>query len=375
MSLSCRERVTRAIRFEAVDRVPVMHAVLPAGWYRHGAALHEILSRYPRDLAAVAHVDERAGGGATFGYQSSRDLGAAYPVADDFAYLGARSFELGTVGVRGLSRDEWGCVWERIDPGIVGQVVEHPLADWRALATYRWPDPLAYWRFDEPAIQATISAARAQDKYLVAYAGNLFELIQWLRGYTQLLVDLVEDVAKVRELAERVTEYDLATGDYWRGHDSDAVSFNDDWGTQQALMIRPELWREVFRPCYQRLFDRVHAAGRHVHFHTDGNTTAILPDLVDLGADVVNLQLSAMDVEEVAGLIGGRVCLRTDIDRQYILTRASPDEVTQYVHRVLDAFGGPQGGVIACGEINSDSRLDNVAAMYEAFALFGTYAV
>ena len=372
--MSSRERVRRAIRFEGVDRAPLMHAVLPAGWYQHGESLHAILRRYPRDLAARSGVDERAGGGATFGYQSSRDLGAAFPVADDFAYLGARSFELGEVGLRGLSRDEWGCVWERIDPGIVGQVVEHPLSDWRALATYRWPDPLAYWRFDEPAIRATVASAREDDKYLVAYAGNLFELMQWLRGYTQLLIDTVEDVAKVKDLAERVTEYDLATVDYWLGWGGDAVAFNDDWGTQQSLMIRPDLWREVFRPCYARLFDRVHAAGRHVHFHSDGNTTAILPDLVELGVDVVNLQTSAMDVEEVARLIAGRACLRTDVDRQYVLTRATPAAVTDCVRTLFDLFGGPRGGVIACGEINSDSRLANVAAMYDAFERYGTYA-
>jgi uroporphyrinogen decarboxylase len=370
--VNSRERVTRAIEFAGIDRAPVMHAVLPAGWYRHASDLHAILAQYPRDLAARP-VDARAGGGATFGYKSTADLGARYPVADDFAYLGARTFELGTVGERGRSRDEWGCVWERIDPGIVGQVIEHPLADWKTLADYRWPDPLAYWRFDAPAIAATIADARAADKYLVAYAGNLFELMQWLRGYTQLLMDVVADVGLVQELAARVTDYDLATVEYWLSFDGDAIGFNDDWGTQQALMISPDTWRRVFKPCYKRLFDRVHAAGRHVHFHTDGNTTAIIPDLIELGADVVNLQLSAMDMDEVARLAAGRVCLRTDIDRQYILTRASEAEVTEYVRRVFELFGSARGGIIACGEINSDSRLANVAAMYEAFERFGTY--
>jgi uroporphyrinogen decarboxylase len=370
--VNSRERVTRAIEFAGVDRAPIMHAVLPAGWFRHGADLHAILSRYPRDLATQS-IDGRAGGGATFGYQSTAGLGASFPVVDDFAYLDARSFELGTVGASGLSRDEWGCVWERIDPGIVGQVIEHPLADWGALPGYRWPDPLAYWRFDAPSIAATIANARAADKYLVAYAGNLFELMQWLRGYTQLLMDVVAAVELVRELAARVTDYDLATVDYWLSLDGDAIAFNDDWGTQQALMISPDAWRRIFKPCYKRLFDRVHAAGRHVHFHTDGNTTAIIPDLIELGADVVNLQLSAMDIDEVARIAAGKVCLRTDIDRQYILTRASEAEVTDYVRRVFDAFGGERGGIICCGEINSDSRLANVAAMYKAFERFGSY--
>jgi hypothetical protein len=353
----------------------MMHAVLPAGWFRHGQALHAILRRYPRDLVApgAARPDLRAGGGATFGYQASKELSDLYPVVDDFGYVDARSFQLGVVGVQGRSRDEWGCVWERLDPGIVGQVVEHPLAEWSAFDAYRWPDPRAYWRFDTPNLAASIARARAQGKYVVAYAGNLFELMQWLRGYEQLLIDFAEDQGKVRALAEQVAAYDLATVEAWLDLDGDAIGFNDDWGTQRALMIRPDLWRGIFKPLYRKLFDRVHAGGRHVHFHTDGNTLAILPDLVELGADVVNLQLSAMDPDQVAQVIAGRVCLRTDVDRQYVLTRAEPAEVTAYVRRILDLFGGPRGGVIACGEINSDSSLANVAAMYEAFERYGTY--
>jgi len=371
--MDSRERVRRAIAFECPDRAPVMHAVLPAGWYQHGAALHEILARYPRDLAtgAAFAAGERAGGGATFGYQASRDLAALYPVDDDFAFVSPRSFELGTAGVAGYSRDEWGCVWERIDPGIVGQVIEHPLADWDHLASYRWPDPRAYWRFDQPSIEQAIAAGRARGKYIVAYAGNLFEQMQWVRGYVELLLDFAEAPERATLLAQRIADYDLATVDMWLGFDGDAVAFNDDWGTQQALMIQPEAWRSIFKPHYKQMFDRVHAAGRHVHFHTDGNTIEILPDLIELGADVINLQTSAMDLEATARIGAGKFCLRTDIDRQYILTRASPAEVTEYVRRLFELFGGPRGGVIASGEINSDSSLPNVRAMYEAFERFG----
>jgi uroporphyrinogen decarboxylase len=351
-----------------------MHAVLPAGWYRHGAELHAILREYPRDLAHEVRVqDERAGGGATFGYQSSRDLASRFPVADDFAYVGARTFQLGLPGQAGLTSDEWSCVWEKLDPGVVGQVVQHPLANWDRLPDYRFPDPLAAWRFDEPALAETVRSARANRKYLVAYAGNVFELMQWLRGYEGLMLDLATDRDRAILLGQRVTEYNLATVDRWVAGDCDAVGFNDDWGTQTALMVRPEVWREVFAPLYRQLFDRVHAAGKDVHFHTDGNTLEIVPDLIALGADVVNLQLSAMDMAATARVMAGRVCLRTDIDRQYILTRASPAEVTAYVRQVCELFGSERGGLILCGEINSDARLANVRAMYEAFDQFGRY--
>ena len=369
MTLSSRERVRRAVEFEGVDRVPIMHAVLPAAWFKFGQRLNKILEKYPRDLAAKG----KGGKPATAGYKYTKELAQSININDDFSYLEARTYQYGEVGQKGRSTDEWGCIWERIDSGIVGQVVQHPLERWEKVKEYRFPDALAYWRFDLPQIDKTVQQAKEEQKYIIAYGGNLFELLQWLRGYENLMIDIMQEPERVRYLAEKIVEYNLKTVERWMEFEVDAILFQDDWGTQKQLMIPPHLWRDIFKPYYARLFALVHRAGRHVHFHTDGFTLNIIPDLIEIGVDVLNPQFSTMNLEQLAQMVAGKVCLRSDIDRQYILNRASPEEVKDYIKRVLKLFSSSQGGLIAYGEVNSDASLENVETMYEAWEQFGRY--
>ena len=93
----------------------------------------------------------------------------------------------------------------------------------------------------------------------------------------------------------------------------------------------------------------------------------IIPDLIELGVDVLNCQASVMDMKELSKYAGS-VAFRTDIDRQNILPFVSPSEVKEYVFRLFHDLGTSDGGIIACGEISEDVPLENIRAMYEAFA-------
>jgi uroporphyrinogen-III decarboxylase len=371
--MTSRERVIRAIEFKGPDRIPVMHAVLPAAWYKYGEELAKILSKYPRDIASGSGKSDVSKRPASAGYKYSEDLTKRWTFEDDFAYLEPRSFQYGTPGEAGDSTDEWGCIWRKIDPGIVGQVVKSPLEDWDNIRNYRFPDPLAYWRFNIPEIEMTVSYAQQKNKYIIAYSGNLFELLQWIRDYVPLMMDIMEDRDRVRFLIEKIVDYNLKTLEFWLKYPVDGILFQDDWGTQRQLIINPEIWRELFKPYYKELFDAVHRAGRHVHFHTDGYTIDIIPDLIEIGVDVLNPQFSAMNLEDLAKIVAGKVCIRSDIDRQYILPKATPEEVDLYVKRIIELFSSKDGGFIGMGEINSDSKLENIEAMYEAFEKYGRY--
>lgn len=371
--MTSRERVIRAIEFNRPDRIPIMHAVLPAAWYKYGDRLAGILSKYPRDLSLNSGRSEISARPASAGYKYSDDLSKKWVFEDDFVYLEPRSFQYGTPGKAGESTDEWRCTWKKIDPGIVGQVIKSPLADWDNIKDYRFPDPLAYWRFNIPEIEETINYAQQKGKYIIAYSGNLFELLQWIRDYVPLMMDIMEDSDRVRFLIERIVDYNLKTLDFWLRYPVDGILFQDDWGTQRQLIINPKIWRELFKPYYKELFDAVHKAGRHVHFHTDGYTIDIIPDLIEIGVDVLNPQFSAMNLEDLAKIVAGKVCIRSDIDRQYILPKASVEEVDLYIKKVIELFGSNNGGFIGMGEINSDSKLENVEAMYEAFEKYGRY--
>ena len=121
----------------------------------------------------------------------------------------------------------------------------------------------------------------------------------------------------------------------------------------------------------RKIVDAVHAAGKHFYFHTDGCTLDILPDLIEIGVDVINPQFSSMDLEAVAEVCAGRVCISSDIDRQRLLPRGSPREIREHVRSVVRLFGGPEGGLIGRAEIGPDVPLENAEAVFCAFAEFG----
>ena len=111
-------------------------------------------------------------------------------------------------------------------------------------------------------------------------------------------------------------------------------------------MIDPVLWRKYFKPVYKDFVNAVKKRGLNTDFHSDGNVTKILDDLLEIGINVLNVQLSAMDIDVVSDICRGRVCIRTDIDRQHLLQFGSTDDVRNYVRNLIEKFGTKDGGLI-----------------------------
>jgi uroporphyrinogen decarboxylase len=103
------------------------------------------------------------------------------------------------------------------------------------------------------------------------------------------------------------------------------------------------MWQRLFKPLYRRIFDEIHHWGKDVFFHSCGNVLAIIPDLIDLGVDVVDpIQPGAMDLNEVARQFGGRISFSGGIDDQR-LEDCTAKEVKDMVRRAIATVGGPFG--------------------------------
>lgn len=334
-----RQRVIRAIEMTGPDRVPIMHDVLAGAVARHGESLDRLHARFPQDLVRV--------GSSTYG-------------------------EFGPeIGVP--SRDPWGCLWTRHTDEHKGQVTFHPLADWSGLDDYRPPDTST----DEimAAVLQRIAAA-AGEKYTLADGDTLWQRMYYLHGFAPIHADVLLEPDRCRRLRDVILEVILQRVRRLAELDGlDGVHFRDDWGTQQAMAIRPDLWREMFKPAYRTMFEAVHAGGKHVWFHSDGVIDPIIPDLIELGADVLNPQSNCMPRELLASLVAGRVCLLGDLDRQWALPCGSTDDVRAAVRADIDTYARFHGGLIARGEVAGDVPLANVEAMLEEMYVYGRYDV
>jgi hypothetical protein len=147
----------------------------------------------------------------------------------------------------------------------------------------------------------------------------------------------------------------------------DAVALMDDWGSNTALLISPNMWRAIFKPLYKAYCDIIHAAGKFVFFHSDGNIEAIYGDLIEVGVDALNSQLFCMNIEELGRKHRGRVTFWGEIDRQQILPYGTTQDVHNAVQRVRTALDDGRGGVIAQCEWGKDNSRENVQAVFDAW--------
>jgi uroporphyrinogen decarboxylase len=134
-------------------------------------------------------------------------------------------------------------------------------------------------------------------------------------------------------------------------------------------MISPAMWRRQFKEYYRSIFAEVHRWGKDVLFHSCGNVASIIPDLIEVGVDVLDpLQPGPINLKEVARQFGGKVSFSGGIDDQR-LEDYSPQKVKEMVRRTIDTLGRPFGNsyiVAAANSILPSVPLENLAAMIQA---------
>jgi uroporphyrinogen decarboxylase len=332
--MDSRERVLRALRFERPDRPPRELWYLPGiGMFRKDE-LDQVLARYPPDLARPPDP-----------YGSSRRAA-------------------GTRNTVGTYTDEWGCIWSVGEPGVIGEVSRPPLTDWSALESYEAP----YEVLEKADFSAVRAFCSESTRFVLASTGvRLFERMQFLRGTEALFMDLAYGSDQVLHLRNLVHAYFMQELALWCETEVDGISFMDDWGAQKGLLIAPRLWRELFKPLYAEYCRAIHQAGKFVFMHSDGDISAIYPDLIEIGVDALNSQLFCMDIEELGRLYKGKITFWGEIDRQTVLPFGRPGDVREAVRRVRAALDDGAGGVIAQCEWGLDAPRANVEAVFEAW--------
>jgi len=330
--VTSRERVRRCIRFETPDRPPRQLWTLPIAVQKHPEAVRRIQERFPADI----------GGPAWDPPVSLRRKGDQYAI--------------------GTYIDDWGCEFENIQAGVIGEVKRPQLADWSRLKDLEAP-----WEVvPKPEHLARVNPCCAEsDLFTMAALPTLFEQMQFLRGTQNLFIDLLERPRELFALRDKVHEYNLAVAKAWLATDIDGVSMNDDWGTQSALLIPPEIWRGIFRPGYAELVQLTKAAGKAFFLHSDGHILEIYEDLIEIGVDAVNSQLFCMDIEAVGRRFKGAITFWGEIDRQHVLPSPDPQVAREAVRRVAKALHDRSGGVIAQCEFGAGANPACVEAVFE----------
>lgn len=339
MTATSRELVHQTLRFQNPPRAPRQLWVLP--W----AAIH-----HPKDLASIQ-------------LEFPDDIGGVSGHLREFPKTHGNPYEVGEFV------DEWGSISHNIQPGVIGEVKIPLIGDWEQDAG-RVHIPAEWLTLDRDLINRDCDAT---DRFVMAgCCPRPFEQMQFLRGSENLYVDLAQQQQQMMRFLHKMHAFycDLLTA--WAKTNVDALMFMDDWGSQRQLLIRPALWRDLFKPLYRDYAQIAHSHGKRIFMHSDGHILAIYPELVELGIDAVNSQLFCMGIENLEAY-AGKITFWGEIDRQNLLPNGSVEDIVAAVDSVHHSLWR-NGGCIAQCEFGAGALPQNVRTVYKRWNELATPA-
>lgn len=275
--------------------------------------------------------------------------------------------------------DEWGCLWQSDDEtgSDMGQVANIPLEEWEDMDTYVFPDPKAEGRFD--GLEEALAEAEEKGLYVQLNSPQcIFERMHFIRGFEDTLMDCIAEPEEIERLAEKLADYQIGIIEeaYRLGKGRiHCYDTTDDWGTQQALMISPEIFREIFKPQYKRVFDKAHECKMDIRFHTDGRINDILEDLIELGVDIINIhQPRLVNIDEISKIAQGKICFEVAVDIQETLPTGDKAKIEEEVKELVSKWATKDGGMIGVeyGYLNAiGTTKESMMYALECFEKYG----
>ena len=229
-----------------------------------------------------------------------------------------------------MVKDIWGVIRRHIDysEGSYLEVETYPLEgdiSISDLENYPWPDPDDYDYSIIPGI------CEKYGEYAILNVGDrlnrtsVLKAAIYLRGMQQFMFDMALNPALVKALLGKISDYYLAHNEriFKAGKGLiDIFMMGDDFGTQRGLLISPQMFREFFAPKLKEFADQAKSYGLKVMLHSCGSVRELIPDLIEIGVDILNpVQTNAegMIPEELKREYGDCICFHGGVDIQQIL--------------------------------------------------------
>ena len=268
--------------------------------------------------------------------------------------------------------------------GLYFDDVVHPLADAQTTADIE----AHHWEYDiEPDLleflndRVTYLVEETDQAILEAgFFPSVYEAAQSLRGWEQFMMDLAADpkfagylMDKLVEMhIERFRQYIEAVGD--RVH---VIAAGDDLGMETGPQLSPDLYHRMIKPRQQKLYRYIkdHSSAK-LFLHSCGSIHKLIPDLVEVGVDILNpIQVAATDMDSAKLkqefgkelVFWGGGC-----DTQHVLSFGTPEDVREEVKRRVGDLA-PGGGFVfnQVHNIQADVPPENIEAMFDAAREFG----
>jgi uroporphyrinogen decarboxylase len=203
--------------------------------------------------------------------------------------------------------------------------------------------------------------------------GELFETAWRLRGFENFMIDLIQRKELVGYLLDQLTSMLIENVVILARAGIDLLLLDDDVAMPTGLMISPEIWREHFKGRMARVIESAREESPEilVFYHSDGDFTRLIPDLVDIGINVINpVQPDCMDGEVIKREFGGRLAIWGAVGSAALWDRGTPEQMRFEVKQRIQSLG-PDGLLLAPAYDIDFSPFENIVAFVEAVDEYG----
>jgi len=357
-----RERVVTTLRRQVPDRVPK--------WISFSALLQEKFQDWTGANDPQEYFDLEL-----------RKVSAGPTKKDtDFSpYIGKLAEGTPVLHSYGNSScDEWGIGYE-VEPATYYSKRVSPMKGFdcaKQVEEYPFPDLGEAYRYAEA--RERVEAIHDKGYAVVAFEiSTIFEIGWYLRGFEELMMDMLSSPEMAEVLFERLTEIRCKEAEHYASAGVDLLALGDDIGMQDGPMISPTMWREWLKPRLARVIESAKSANPDVliSYHSDGKVDVFIDELIEVGIDVLNpVQPECMDPVGIKERYGDRVAFWGTIGIQRLMPFGTPEEIGLEVKRMIDTVGKGGGLLISpTHRLQREVPWENIKAFAEAVDRYGTY--
>jgi uroporphyrinogen decarboxylase len=349
--MTSRERVLAAANRQVPDRVP---RIVP-------------MERFVWNLMSQ-HFD-------------SQDLAAS--VKQDLVWVGPAPSILKNDYSRYFSRP--GVTWEEWGRGRIWDADEQyaeylfPLEHAETvdeIITYPWPDYTQPYRYN--GLVEKVAALHHRGLGVCgSLAETVFEIAWQIRSMDRLFEDILSNDEKAVVLLDKITEQRVAEARAYASAGADLIELGDDVAMQTGLLMSKRMHRQWFKPRLARVIQAAREIKPDIKiwYHSDGKINDLVPDLIDVGVDILNpVQPECVEHAWIKAAFGEKLAFSGGLGVQSVLPFGTPEEVREHVRTTIKTLGAGGGLIVGPSHvIERDVKIENILAMLSAMDEFGTY--
>jgi uroporphyrinogen decarboxylase len=266
--------------------------------------------------------------------------------------------------------DEWGVRWRgggfhhfaHIDSPLRGV---HDLA---RLQDHPWPDLTAPYRY--AGLRERVAELHRQGLAVTAFAGSVFEQSWYVRGLEELMMDMAAEPEIAHYFFERAGAMQQHAAAEFARAGVDIIITGDDIAGQHGLLMSLATWREFLKPRLAATVRAVKAANPNafVFYHSDGNVEPAIPELIEVGIDILNpVQPECMDPAAIKRQYGDRLSFWGTVSVQQTMPFGTPEDVRAEVRARVRDVGCGGGLILAPAHVlGPETPWENIVAFFEA---------